>query len=82
MSLVGIGTLPTPLSPASVPLPPEPKGRGHTRLQVRGSGSPNADDWRKSLGLYSGPRIKHGINTMHGRQVLKQHRKANNLEAC
>ncbi len=26
-SLVGIGTLPTPLSPASVPLPPEPGGR-------------------------------------------------------
>ncbi len=26
--LVGIGTLPPPLSPASVPLPPEPKGGG------------------------------------------------------
>ncbi len=26
--LVGIGTLPTPLSPASVPLPPEPGGGG------------------------------------------------------
>ncbi len=26
--LVGIGTLPPPLSPASVPLPPEPGGRG------------------------------------------------------
>jgi hypothetical protein len=26
--LVGIGTLPTPLSPASVPLPSEPKGGG------------------------------------------------------
>ncbi len=26
--LVGIGTLPSPLSPASVPLPPEPKGGG------------------------------------------------------
>jgi hypothetical protein len=26
--LVGIGALPTPLSPASVPLPPEPKGGG------------------------------------------------------
>jgi hypothetical protein len=25
-TLVGIGTLPTPLSPASVPLPPEPRG--------------------------------------------------------
>jgi hypothetical protein len=48
--LVGIGTLPTPLSPASVPLPPEPGG-GHTRLRVRGWGSPNSDDWRKSLAL-------------------------------
>jgi hypothetical protein len=26
--LVGVGTLPTPLSQASVPLPPEPKGGG------------------------------------------------------
>jgi hypothetical protein len=48
--LVGIGTLPTPLSPASVPLPPEPEG-GHTRLRVRGWGSPNSDDCRKSLAL-------------------------------
>ncbi len=38
-----------PFSPASVPLPPEPKGGGHTRLRVRGWGSPNSDDWRKSL---------------------------------
>ncbi len=49
--IVGIGTLPTPLSPASVPLPPEPGGRGHTRLRVRGWGSPSSDDWRKSLAL-------------------------------
>jgi hypothetical protein len=28
--LVGIGTLSPPLSPASVPLPPEPKGAGGT----------------------------------------------------
>ncbi len=33
--LVGIGTLPPPLSPASVPLPPEPKGGGHTRLETQ-----------------------------------------------
>jgi hypothetical protein len=33
--LVGIGTMPPPLSPASVPLPPEPKGGEHTRLWVR-----------------------------------------------
>ncbi len=35
--LVGIGTLSTPLSPANVPLPPEP-----------GWGSPNSDDLRKA----------------------------------
>jgi hypothetical protein len=49
MSLVGIGTLPTPLSPASVPAV-----GGHTRPRVRGWGgwkSPNSDDWRKSLAL-------------------------------
>jgi hypothetical protein len=48
---VGIGTLPNPLSPASVPLPPEPGGVGLTRLRLRGWGSPNSDDWRKSLAL-------------------------------
>jgi hypothetical protein len=36
MPLVGIGTLPTPFSPASVPLPPETGGRGHTSLRVGG----------------------------------------------
>ncbi len=30
--LVGIGTLPTPLSPASVPLPPEQGGRGGSTI--------------------------------------------------
>jgi hypothetical protein len=49
--LVGIGTLPTPLSPASVSLPPEAGGGGHTRQRARGWGSPNSDDWRKSLAL-------------------------------
>ncbi len=44
--LVGIGTLPTPLSPASVPFPPEPEGGGAPRQRVRGWGSPNSDDWR------------------------------------
>jgi hypothetical protein len=47
---VEIGIL--PLSPASVPLPPEPGGGGHTHsLRVRGWGSPNSDDWIKSLAL-------------------------------
>ncbi len=50
--LAGIGTLPPPLSPASVPLPPEPKGGGgHTGVRVRGWGSPSFKDWRKSLAL-------------------------------
>jgi hypothetical protein len=48
--LVGIGTPPTPLSQASVPLPPR-TGGGHTRLRVRGWGRPISDDWRKSLPL-------------------------------
>jgi hypothetical protein len=47
MSLVGTGTLPTPLSP----LPPVPGGGVHTRLRVRGWGRPNSDDWRKCLAL-------------------------------
>ncbi len=51
--LVGIGTLPTPLSPACVPFPPEPgeEGGGHTCPRVRGWESPNSDDWSKSLAL-------------------------------
>jgi hypothetical protein len=51
MTFVGIGTLPTPLSPASVSLPPETGGTGHTSLRVGVGGSPNSDDWRKSLAL-------------------------------
>ncbi len=38
MPLAGIGTLPTPFSPASVPLPPETGGRWHTSLRVGGWG--------------------------------------------
>jgi hypothetical protein len=36
----------TSLSPASVPLPPEPKGEG-----TLACGNPNSDDWRKNLVL-------------------------------
>ncbi len=56
--LVGIGTLPTPLWPASVPLPQNRGGGGGgTRLRLRGWGSPNSEDWRKSLAhcLLCGP---------------------------
>ncbi len=47
MPLVEIRTLPTPLSSASVPLPPVPKGDGigHTRLWLSSWGSPNSYDW-------------------------------------
>ncbi len=48
--LVGIGTLPPPLASECAP-PPQTKGKGHTRLRVRVWGSPNSDDWRKSLAL-------------------------------
>jgi hypothetical protein len=41
-----------PLSPASVQCSFPQKGGGHTRLRVRGWGSPNIDDWRKSLALW------------------------------
>ncbi len=51
--LIAVGTLPTPLLPASVPLPPDPGpgGGGHTRLHVRGWGSPNSEGGRKNLAL-------------------------------
>jgi hypothetical protein len=45
---------PNPLSCQRVcPSPQEPRGGGglHTRLRVRGWGSPNSDDWRKSSAL-------------------------------
>jgi hypothetical protein len=41
-----------PLSRQRVcPSPQNRGGGGHTRLRVRGWGSPNSDDWRKSLAL-------------------------------
>jgi hypothetical protein len=48
LSLQRVCPSPTPFPQETVPLPPEPKGGGHTRLRVRGWGSPNSDDWRKS----------------------------------
>jgi hypothetical protein len=48
--LVGTGTPPPPLLQASVP-PRNQRGRVHTRQRVRGWGSPNSDDWSKSLAL-------------------------------
>jgi hypothetical protein len=50
--LVGIGTLPTPLSRQRMcPSHQNRGGGGHTRLRVRGWGSTNSDDVRKSLAL-------------------------------
>jgi hypothetical protein len=48
---ISVGTLPTPFSPASVPLPQNRGGGVHTRLRVRGWGIPNSDDWKKILAL-------------------------------
>ncbi len=51
--------LPRPLSRKRVcPLPPNQRAGGHSRLQVRGWGSPNSDDWKKlstlpTLWIYS-----------------------------
>ncbi len=43
---------PTPyLASACAPPTGTKEGGGHTRLRVRGWGSPNSDDWRKSLEL-------------------------------
>ena len=49
--LVGIGTPPPLLPQASVPSPADQRVGGHTRLRLKGWGSPNSDDWRKSLAL-------------------------------
>jgi len=49
--LVGIGTLPTPLSPASVPLPPEPKGGGVHSPAGEGLGESQFRRLEKSLAL-------------------------------
>ncbi len=56
---VGIGTPPTTLPQASVPSPPPKGGGGNTRLWLWGWGSPNSDDWRKSLALCLLCGIRH-----------------------
>ncbi len=50
---------PTPVSRQRVWPSPQNQG-GHTRLQVRGWGSPNSDYWRKSLAL-SAYSVGHSI---------------------
>jgi hypothetical protein len=49
--LAGIGTLPPPLSPASVPLPPEPKGGAHPPAG-EGLGESHFRRLEKSLALF------------------------------
>ncbi len=48
--LVGTGTLPTPSLASECAFRPDQEGR-HTRLRLRRWGSPNSDDWTKSLAL-------------------------------
>jgi len=42
---------PTPLAAGECSLPPDQRVGGHTSLRLKGWGSPNSDDWRKSLAL-------------------------------
>jgi hypothetical protein len=42
---------PNPSPTSKCALPPDQRVGGHTRLQLNGRGSPNSDDWRKSLAL-------------------------------
>ncbi len=78
---VRIGTPPPPLSEASAPLPhPRNQSGGggvvHTRLYVRGWGSPNSDNYRKGLELclLCGVlwRVSCGMGTPTKRQVTKR----------
>jgi hypothetical protein len=50
--LVGIRTPPAPIPQASVPPPPGTKGKGEHSPAGGVWGSPNSDDWRKSLALF------------------------------
>ncbi len=71
--IVGIGTLSPPSFASQCSPPQEPKGGVHTRLRVRGWGSPNSDDWRKGLVL----RLLYGAHcplvqsTYHYALVIK-----------
>ncbi len=51
--LVGTGTLPPPLSQASVPLPPEPKGEEAHSPAGEGLGCPNSDCCMEKHSAYS-----------------------------
>jgi hypothetical protein len=72
--------LPQPLSRKRVcPLPPAgPKGGGggHTRLRLRGVGSPISDDWKKSLALCLLCGIKHIVRRISIESSRSQRRKS------
>ncbi len=61
---VGIGTLPTPFSPASVPSPQNRGGSAHSPAG-QGLGSPNSDNLRKSLALcllWAWTKVNNGVD--------------------
>jgi hypothetical protein len=70
--LVGIGTLPPPLSPASVPLPPETKGRGVTFACGWEVGESQFRRLEKSLALcvLCGSTLLHILSSTVGRMIL------------
>jgi hypothetical protein len=66
--------LPTPLSPASVPLPQNRDGGvgWHTRLRARGWGSSNSDDLRKSLALCLLCAVSNLFSRVQSRKFLSR----------
>jgi hypothetical protein len=69
--LVGIGTLPTPLSPASVPLPPEPEG-AHLPAEGGGGGGgvPNPTTREKLSTL---PTLCHAVYVLSAAAAFTGH---------
>ncbi len=63
--LLGIGTIPSSNPSLAMqrvcPSPQNRWGGEHTRRRVRGWGSPNSDDWRKNLSLYTVTRPYEGF---------------------
>jgi hypothetical protein len=50
--VVGIGTPPTPLAAGECAPPPFGPGGGHTRLRLKGWGSPNSNEGTYTVVLY------------------------------
>jgi hypothetical protein len=70
--LVGIRT-PQPPLPLSSTSTPEPRSGEHARLRVRGWGSPNSDDWRKSLSTLLQRRRKATLSANSSSHFLYSH---------